>query len=104
MLKNISIYRNVQQIMLNYLCGYIDIDIDIGKKKTIVERPAPKVIKRSKVIGNIEEIKANTVIKRPKIIGNIDEHKANRVIKIPKEVKVDDIRKRYLNPITLTTC
>ena len=41
------------------------------------------------------------VIKRPKAIGKIEEPKANRVIKIPKEVRVDDRRKRYINPITL---
>ena len=40
-----------------------------------MERTAPKVIKRPKVIGhgNIEEIKATKVIKRPKVTGNIEE-------------------------------
>ena len=66
-----------------------------------MERSASKVIKRPKVIGNIEEIKATMVIKRPKVIENIEEPKANRVIKIPKVDKVDDKRKRYVNPITL---
>ena len=69
------------------------LPIHIGKKKTIVERSAPKVIKKPKIIGNIKEIK------RPKIIGNIDEPNANRVIKIPKVTKVDDKCKRYVNPI-----
>ena len=59
------------------------LPISIGKKKTIVKRTASKVIKRAKVIGNIEK------------------PKANRVIKTPKEVKVDDRRKRYVNLITL---
>ena len=36
-----------------------------------------------------------------KVIGNIEEPKANRVIKIPKEVKVDDGRIKYLNPMML---
>ena len=72
-----------------------------GKEKNIVERTAPRAIRKPKVIGNINEIKANKVIKIPKVIGNIEEPKANRVIKIPKEVKVDDRHKRYLNPITL---
>ena len=61
----------------------------------MVERSAPKVIKKPKIIGNIKEIK------NPKIIGNIEEPNADRVIKIPKVVKVDDQRKRYVNPITL---
>ena len=65
----------------------------VGKKKTMVERSGPKVVKRPKVIGNIEEIKANKVIKKPKIIGNL---KLNSTfIKIPIVVKVDDKRKRY---------
>ena len=33
------------------------LPIRIGKKKTMVERTASKVIKRPKVIGNIKEIK-----------------------------------------------
>ena len=32
------------------------------KEKTIVERSAPKVIKRPKVIGNIEEHRGSTVM------------------------------------------
>ena len=71
------------------------------KEKNIVERTAPKVIKIPKVIGNIEEIKATKVIKRPNVIWNIEEPEANRVINIPKAFKVDDKRKRYVNPITL---
>ena len=70
------------------------------KEKTIVERTDPKVIKRTKVIGNIKEIKVNKVIKRPKVTGNTEEPKANRIIKIPKEVK-DGRHKRYLNPVML---
>ena len=66
-----------------------------------MEGTAFKAIKRPKVIGNIKEMKANKVIKRPEVIGNIEESKANRVIKIPKEVKANDRRKRYVNPITL---
>ena len=73
----------------------------VWERKNIVERTAPRAIRKPKVIGNINEIKANKVIKIPKVIGNIEEPKANRVIKIPKEVKVDDRHKRYLNPITL---
>ena len=69
-----------------------------------MERTALKAIKRSKVIGNIKEIKATKVIKRPKVTGNIEEPKANRVIKIAKEVKVDDRRKRYVSPKRPTTC
>ena len=75
--------------------------IHIGKKKATVERTAPKVIKRPKVIGNIEEIKVTKVIKRPEIVGSIKEPKANRVVRIPKVAKVDDKCKRYVNPITL---
>ena len=71
------------------------LPIPIGKEKTIVERTAPKATKKLEVIGNINEIK------RPKIIGNVEEPKAYRVIKTPKEVKVDDKRKRYVNPVTL---
>ena len=67
-----------------------------------MERSSPKVIKRSKAIGNIEEIKATEVIKRPEVIGNIEEPKANRVITIPEVVKVDDKHKRYVNPIKLS--
>ena len=44
---------------------------------------------------------ASKVIKRPKVIGNFEELKANRVIKIPKEVKVDDRHKTFVNSITL---
>ena len=51
-------------------------------------------------MGTSRKLK-NKVIKRPKIIGNIEEPKANRVIKILKEVKVDDRPKRYVNPVTL---
>ena len=47
------------------------------------------------------ERSATKVIKRPKVIGNIEEPKANKVIKIPKVVNVDNKRERYLNPITL---
>ena len=56
----------------------------IEKKKNIVEGSASKVTERPKIIGNIEEPKDNS-----------------RVIKIPKVIKVNDKRKRYLNPITL---
>ena len=66
-----------------------------------MERTAPKAIRKSKVIGNINEIEANKVIKIPKVIGNIEEPKANRVIKKAKEVKADDRHKRYVNPFTL---
>ena len=38
---------------------------------------------------------------RPKIIGNVDEPKANSIIKTPKNVKVDDKCDQYVNPITL---
>ena len=45
---------------------------------------------------------APKVIKRPKVIGNIEEPEANKVIKIPKVFKVeDDKHKRYVNPIRL---
>ena len=71
------------------------LPIPIGKKTTIVKRTAPKAIKKPDVIWNINEIK------RPDIIGNVEEPKAYRVIKTPKTVKVDDKRKRYVNPITL---
>ena len=67
-----------------------------------MERSTPKVIKRPKVVGNIEEIKATEVIKRPEVFGIIEEPKANRVIKIPKVVKADVKRKRFVNPITLS--
>ena len=60
------------------------LPIRIGKKKMTVERTAHKVIKR------------------PKVVGNIKGPKANRAIKIPKVFKVDDKRKRYINPITLS--
>ena len=64
-----------------------------------MKRAASNVIKRPKVIGNIEEITASKGIKRPKIIGNFEEPKDNRIIEIPKAVKVDDKRNRYLNLI-----
>ena len=63
-----------------------------------MERTASKAIKKPKLIGNIKEIKG---IKRPEIIGNVEEPKANRVINTPKKVKVDDKRKRYVNPMSL---
>ena len=89
------------------------LPIRIGKKKTIVERTAPKAIKkpksignineikRPKIIGNIEEIKENKVIKRPKVIGKIKKIKAKEVIKRPTIIGNNDKRERYLNPITL---
>ena len=80
--------------MVHYLYVY-------ERKKTIVKRTAAKVIKRPKIIGDIEEPKANRIIKRPKIIGHIEEHKANSVIKLPKVVEGNDELKGYINPITL---
>ena len=74
----------------------VTLPIRIGKERTIVERSAPKVIKKPKIIGNIKELK------RPKIIGNIEEPIADRVIKIPKVAKVDDKCKRYVNSKTLS--
>ena len=66
------------------------------KKKQQWNDQLPRlIIKKPKIIGNIKEIK------RPKIVGNIEEPNANRVIKIPKVTKVDDKRKRYVNPIML---
>ena len=38
---------------------------------------------------------------RPKVIGNIEEPKANRVTKMPKVFKIYNKHKRYVNPITL---
>ena len=58
-----------------------------------MEQTVPKVIKRSKVIGNIEEIKANKVIKRPRVITSIKDVK-------PIKLRSNDKRKRYLNPKT----
>ena len=67
------------------------------ERKNILEQTTPKVIKRPKVIENIEE----KVIKRLEVIENIDKPKASRVIEISKAVKVDDKRRRFVNPITL---
>ena len=77
------------------------LSIRMRKEKNILKQTPSKVIDRPKVIGNINEIKVNKVIKRPEIIANTVEPKANRVIKTPKEVRVDDKRKIYVNPITL---
>ena len=41
------------------------LPIPAGKKKIIVKRTAPKVIKRPKVIEKIKKIKAKKVNKRP---------------------------------------
>ena len=47
------------------------LPIRIGKKKTIVERTTPRVIKRPKVIGNIKEINGIRVSKYLKLLGTL---------------------------------
>ena len=59
----------LEVVMVNVFYWYTACTIE--KKKAIVKQTAPKVIKRRKFIGNIEEIEATEVIKDLKLLGTL---------------------------------